>query len=70
VLHKSNTVTGNGYGIYAGPGSSGNTFRSNTASENPTGDCADISSGSGTAGTANTWMKNEGAVATPDLICS
>jgi hypothetical protein len=59
-------------GIWAGPDAKGNTFTSNIATGVPLPghDCRDESSGSATAGTANTWTKNAGDTALPGGICS
>jgi hypothetical protein len=50
-----------------------NTFHDNQATDTATGaahyDCEDLSSGGGTAGTADTWKNNKGATANPAAIC-
>lgn len=49
--------------------SSGNTLTRNRANTNTDFDCLDESTGSGTAGTANTWTNNTGDLASPPDIC-
>jgi parallel beta-helix repeat protein len=56
-------------GFYANPGSTGNVFENNKASGNHEHDCHDDSTGTGTAGTGNTWKKDKGTTATPAGIC-
>jgi nitrous oxidase accessory protein NosD len=66
-----NIVTGNagdGIRIDAG-GNGGNRLVSNVALRNGMRDCRDSTSGSGTDGTANTWIFNIGPKATPAGIC-
>lgn len=48
----------------------GNTFTSNIAFSNPVLDCLDETTGGGTAGTANTWIGNQGSTSFPAGICS
>jgi Right handed beta helix region len=72
-VEQNSTVRAANFGLYATKDASGNTFLNNIAS-GATGegnyDCRDESSGGGTAGTANTWTKDIGEVASPDGICS
>jgi parallel beta-helix repeat protein len=69
-----NTVSHNGTtGLYLETGTSGNEVTHNTVSKD-TGaadDCTDASTGSGTAGTANTWTTDVGkdANSSPAAIC-
>lgn len=49
---------------------SGNTFKGNSASGNSELDCRDVSTGSGSHGTANTWIDNTGVTSDPASICS
>ena len=56
-------------GIYADADSTGNRFEDNTALNNTEHDCHDDSSGSGTAGTANTWRDNRGETSYPEGLC-
>lgn len=67
---KSTSALGGGSGLVVDSGSVGNKFQANKAEDNDIVDCADLSSGSGTGGTANTWLSNKGALADPDPICS
>ncbi|MDQ2960814.1 MAG: hypothetical protein M3R48_07160 [Candidatus Dormibacteraeota bacterium] len=48
---------------------SGNTLTNNNASKSGTFDCHDTSTGPGTAGTANTWINDDGKKASPPAIC-
>jgi Right handed beta helix region len=59
-------------GIRAAEDASGNTFRNNVATgvDQPGHDCLDESTGSLTAGTANTWTNNVGDTRSPEGICS
>jgi nitrous oxidase accessory protein NosD len=56
-------------GFFADSGSTGNVFENNKASGNHEHDCHDDSTGTGTAGTGNTWKKDKGVNDTPDGIC-
>jgi len=70
VLLKGNAAVDGWVGFHASDESSGNTLRANKANEALDWDCEDDSSGAGTAGTANTWIANKGAAASPDPICN
>lgn len=59
---------GDGIRIDAG-GNTGNTLTSNVAQNNGMLDCRDSTTGTGTAGTANTWTGNVGPNASPPDIC-
>ncbi|QPP05214.1 hypothetical protein G4Z16_01095 [Streptomyces bathyalis] len=59
---------GDGIHIDAG-GNGSNTFRSNVARRNAMLDCRDSTTGTGTDGTANTWVGNVGPNAAPPGIC-
>ena len=70
VSARNNTLRDNGVdGIYFGPVTNGNQIRSNTALGNANLDCEDESTGSGTSGTANTWVNNNGVTDNPNGIC-
>jgi hypothetical protein len=76
VSVRNNTVRNNGVqsfpptdGILFGSATNGNQIRGNTASGNFPFDCEDNSTGSGTAGTANTWVNNNGVTDNPNGIC-
>ena len=70
VLIDSNTTTSNTFdGLRAESDTSGNTFQGNQSSSNGTHDCHDDSTGTSTAGTANTWKDNQGVTQTPMGIC-
>jgi nitrous oxidase accessory protein NosD len=58
-----------GDGIFFGSLTNGNLIRGNTARVNMHHDCHDDSVGTGTAGTANTWINNVGVKRTPNGIC-
>jgi hypothetical protein len=64
-----NEVWANAEGGSAAPGASGNNIHDNNFHDNTSWDCHDQSSGSGTAGTANTWQDNVGASDSPDGLC-
>ena len=57
-------------GLFVDETSNSNTFTSNRASGNAPYDCEDLSTGTRTAGTANTWKQNIGAAANPPGICA
>ncbi|MER5404138.1 right-handed parallel beta-helix repeat-containing protein [Streptomyces sp. NPDC002769] len=59
---------GDGIRIDAG-GNGGNTIDSNIARRSGMLDCRDATSGAGTDGTANTWIRNIGPKAAPPGIC-
>jgi hypothetical protein len=76
VSARNNTLRNNGVapdaprdGIFFGSLTRGNQIRGNTASGNAVFDCEDESTGSGTAGTANTWVNNNGGTDSPNGIC-
>jgi parallel beta-helix repeat protein len=76
VSVRNNTVTNTGVGTFPptdgilfGSATKGNQIRGNTASGNFPYDCEDDSIGSGTAGTANTWVNNNGVTDNPNGIC-
>ena len=54
---------------YSGTTSSGGTISGNTSSGSGTNDCFDSTTGSGTAGTANTWTGNIGFTSSPAGLC-
>jgi parallel beta-helix repeat protein len=56
-------------GFFVDSGSTGNTIRNGQAKSNAPNDCEDKSSGSGTAGTGNTWMNVHGTTSSPAGIC-
>lgn len=65
------TASGNSEdGFHNESGSTGNTYKGDAASANLVYDCEDDSTGSGTAGTANTWQQDLGDINQPPLICS
>jgi parallel beta-helix repeat protein len=55
---SSNKAISNGYGFYVSTGSSGNTISGNAANSNQRYGYYDQTSGSGTAGTANTYTED------------
>ena len=57
-------------GLFADAATSGNKFTNNVADDNDPFDCEDQSVGTGTAGTANSWLKNTGDTSSPAGICS
>jgi len=58
------------WGIVADSDVFNNRFLDNVASGNSVADCEDDSTGSGTAGTANTWKRNTGTISSPEGICT
>lgn len=68
---RSNITNGNvGDGILFSAGTDGNLVRDNQAADNGNLDCEDLSTGAGTAGTANGWIDNAGVTQAPVGICS
>ncbi len=57
-------------GFHNETNSTGNTYKGDAASANLVYDCEDNSTGTGTAGTANTWQQDLGDVNLPPSICS
>jgi nitrous oxidase accessory protein NosD len=57
-------------GLYADADSAGNRFEHNEAFGNAEHDCHDDSTGTGTAGTANTWKGNKGATENKPGLCT
>lgn len=70
VTLKGNVAQGGVYGFVNQGTATGNTWRSNKATDNSEADCRDDTYGNSTGGTANTWIANIGAVAFPDAICN
>ena len=70
MLVKDNSADGGSWGLVTDPDALNNRFLSNTASGNSANDCEDDSTGSGTAGTGNTWRGNTGTTASPAGICT
>jgi hypothetical protein len=72
VVFEDNEVTASVKydGIFVWEDSLNNRFASNTALGNFGFDCDDVSAGSGTAGTANTWVGNTGVTSNPAGICT
>jgi hypothetical protein len=56
-------------GLFADEDSRDNLFKENSAFDNGEFDCDDVSTGTGTAGTANRWIGNRGETDNPDGIC-
>jgi hypothetical protein len=51
------------------PGNANNLIKGNEPEDDTGYDCRDDTTGGGTAGTANTWQKNEGKTSTPPVLC-
>ena len=69
---SSNVANTNYDGIYVDSASSGNTVNDNTTKHNTRYDLEDLSTGGGTAGTADTWTGNTckpAADSTPEGLC-
>jgi parallel beta-helix repeat protein len=67
---KQNQVsssTADGIAVQAG---SGGTLKDNAVSGSTTDDCLDATTGSGTAGTADTWTADGGTTSSPAGLCS
>jgi parallel beta-helix repeat protein len=56
-------------GIFVDENSANNSLKNNTALDNAALDCEDASTGSGTAGTANSWKNDTGETQDPPGIC-
>lgn len=56
-------------GIAVSVDSTANHIRGNVSRGNGVVDCRDASAGQGTAGTANTWLENEGGTSAPPGLC-
>jgi hypothetical protein len=56
-------------GIFFDTGTAGNTIASNSALSSRVWDCEDLSSGTGTAGTANSWTHDIGVKDSPNGLC-
>jgi hypothetical protein len=56
-------------GIFFDTGTSGNTIASNSALSSSVWDCQDLSTGTGTAGTANSWTHDIGVKDSPNGLC-
>jgi hypothetical protein len=67
TVENNNVSANSGGGISANSG--GHTFKSNNAKGNGGTDCQDSSTGTGTAGTGNTWTGNYGLESNPVGIC-
>jgi len=69
-LVSENSCRNNGAdGIRLGPGNSGNTILKNEMKDNLGFDAHDETVGAGTAGTANTWLKNKCNTSFPAGLC-
>jgi parallel beta-helix repeat protein len=66
---RDNNVEGNDAGIIMNGSATGNDIQDNDFRGNSS-DCNDVSSGAGTAGTANLWDDNLGDTSNPAGICS
>jgi hypothetical protein len=65
----NNRSTGGEYGFYNDADSTDNKYDRNRSTNASLFDCLDDSLGGGTSGTANTWTRNIGAIASPPGIC-
>lgn len=75
TIQNNNVMFGQEDGIFLSDTTSGNTITGNTSALNNLGggaadDCTDVTLGSGTSGTANTWTTNTGAASYPPGLCS
>ena len=69
VVIAHNTMAGAVSGVDVDAGSSGNNFHDNNWTGPGPNDCEDLSSGSRTSNTANTWTNNSGGESSPSGIC-
>jgi hypothetical protein len=67
---KFSTANDGQWGFTADTDVANAKFLNNTASGNTTADCEDDSTGSSTAGTANIWRDDTGAISVPAGICT
>lgn len=70
IVRNNSTNNNNGDGILFSADTKGNLVRYNHAANNGDFDCEDLSTGSGTAGTANLWSHDTGATSNPPGLCS
>jgi nitrous oxidase accessory protein NosD len=69
TIDQNESSSNNGDGMFADSGSTGNVFDHNQLADNTNFDAKDQSTGSGTAGTGNTWTQNHGATSiSPGLV--
>ncbi len=69
---SDNSVTGSGHDgvlIEDEGGNGGNTVTGNVLQGSATYDCEDLTTGTGTAGTANSWTGNQAATSNPAALC-
>jgi hypothetical protein len=67
---RGNTIRhSHNVGIFFDTGTSGNTIVSNSALSSTVWDCQDLSTGTGTAHTANSWMHDIGVKDSPNGLC-
>jgi parallel beta-helix repeat protein len=69
TVERNDSVANGRDGIRIEPTSSGNTILRNHARRNGEFDCHDLTTGPGTAGTANYWIENRGVTQMPPGIC-
>jgi parallel beta-helix repeat protein len=69
IVERNHSVANGRDGIRIEPTSSGNTILRNHARRNGAFDCHDLTTGPGTAGTANFWIENQGETQMPPGIC-
>jgi parallel beta-helix repeat protein len=69
IVERNHSVANGRDGIRIEPTSSGNTILRNHARRNGAFDCHDLTTGPGTAGTANFWIENRGETQMPPAIC-
>lgn len=70
TIDQNKSDNNNGDGIFVDSGSTGNTFTQNQLKGNTRFDAEDQSTGTGTAGTGNTWTKNHGQTSDPSGLVS
>lgn len=65
TIDHNESAKNKGDGIFVDSASTGNVFDHNQLKGNSNFDAEDLSTGSGTAGTGNTWIKNNGKISNP-----
>jgi parallel beta-helix repeat protein len=70
TIDHNESANNDGDGIFVDSASTGNVFDRNRLTGNGNFDAEDLSTGSGTAGTGNTWTKNKGKTSSPPGLVS
>jgi parallel beta-helix repeat protein len=70
TIDQNDSDKNQGDGIYLDEGSTGNTLNHNCMTHNTNLDAEDLSTGTGTSGTGNTWKHNNGKTSSPGGLVS